>query len=73
MMREKGDVLGFLRNWRTPGELKTCLGVQEPEAYILQLEAEGYGIKSETKEMGLFQVICYRWDGTRRGIQHKNQ
>lgn len=68
MTEEKGDLLGFLRNWRTPGELKNRFGIQNPEAYFSQMEAEGYGMKKEKREVGLFQVLCYKWDGTWKKI-----
>lgn len=66
MTANKDEVLGLLRNWRTPGELKSRLGILDPEAYLTLLMEEGYGIKTAKREVGMFRVLCYKWDGTRR-------
>lgn len=69
MTANKDEVLGLLRNWRTPGELKSRLGIPNPEACLTQLLNEGYGIKKEKREVGMFHVLCYRWDGTRKMVR----
>lgn len=61
---KKADILNFLRNWRTLGELKSRFGIGNPEAYVSELVAAGYGIRQEKREVGLFRVPCFKWNGT---------
>lgn len=55
----------FLRNWHTPDELRR-FGIENPKAYVAELVSAGYGIKNEKREVGMFHVSCYKWDGTRK-------
>ncbi|MDE6493093.1 MAG: hypothetical protein K2O66_03780 [Bacteroidales bacterium] len=63
MKASKEELLKFLRNWRTAGELRGAFGLEKPEAYMAELAADGYDIKMEMRELGQFRVASYRWTG----------
>ncbi|MCM1168571.1 MAG: hypothetical protein NC048_02610 [Bacteroides sp.] len=62
-MKADIDVLRYLRYWRTPAEIKSRFGIRNPEAYMAQLQADGYGIMKEKRELGVLMVPCFRWNG----------
>ena len=65
MKGSKEELLKFLRNWRTAGELRGAFGIDNPESYVAELAADGYEIKTCQREMGQFSVLCYRWTGVK--------